>query len=1255
MVDPLTTSIVGWGFSAAGWLISPILTRFLNKCFDALGIDLPPYLLFRKHALFEKLENLQTILLPQLLILTEAAQQSPHRPLLKQWLQKLRYAFYEAEHVLGLVEYKRLEKEVNSFFPLETKFSAKKVKIKLFKFCSEKKKLVKSLENIEKIVNEATDKLVGLLNLSSNSINNSTHRPNVQYRETTSTSGSMVIGRDKDRDEIVKLLRENLLESSSNANCYSVIGIWGMGGSGKTTLAQYVCEYEKEANYFDLVIWAHVSQTFNVHAILKKISESAYMEPCPDFSSLEVLQSKVEEKLRGQRYFMVLDDAWCDKTVSEQEVDQLFAPLKAGKRGSKILVTSRIEEAAIILRAKNPVPLRELDKEQFLSLFMCKALGDTQIRNNHLEKRLLSIGEQIVAKLCRSPLAATTVAGQLRRRVPEPDFWLSILNTGLLNDTMGALYLSYQYLPPPLQRCFQFCSIFYKGQKFGHDHLVNLWIAEGFIEAEVSNEHMKDIANRYILELISSSFFQVDERQGNKYFMHDLMHDLAELVSEGECFRIENGNEKEIPTQTRHVSVLPNMLEEYMERICKLKYLCTIMVQPQLRFTGTKERVNLNALFMKSRQLRVVHIDGCLVEKNLESVLKLRNLRYLSVQFTIHGNSKSYNSLNQLYQLCVLDTGRQHISNVGRLISLHKLKEFHIERASGFEIKQLKHLTNLYGSLSIYGLHNVESKEEANQAKLSAKDLHKLKLYWGYESKDVLRDIDVETLEGLCPPPQIKELSIHGYTGKRFPSWISENNENIIHLKHLELSDCRGLEALKRINELCNLQYLTISNLPRLNSWEPLPLSVTKLKLDCLPIAFARKKDIEMLTSTRISRISDIVNFLDNTFGDNAYAAMEFNFDWVEEMMELSDNEQMVSTISKDIEKCLVKKLDNLIFQFTNTYDEQFFLPALEKLSIRSCFITDKILARSLKGLTSLTHVTLEDIITITCIPKEVLSLLNNIMVLEVYRCLLLKSIGGWDTHRSLQKFTIDFCPSLILQTSIDTKNCNNLELTSSLCILKEVMLDGCMPSDDILQGLISLKTLFVWNCPTIVDLHIGHLKSLVCLFVRDCPNIVSLRGCSELENLYSLDVTGCQKLECYSDTDKLPQLYKLYISRFSLVAQLISISGFSSLVILRFYKVQLEYFSPEECEVLHYLSSLEELNFLDCKLRSLPPLLCLLSLKKLSIRGCVNLIVLAELPPSTQTISILECNEEFTRSCKDTSHPNWHKISHIPKKNIER
>ena len=141
--------------------------------------------------------------------------------------------------------------------------------------------------------------------------------------------------------------------------------------------------------------------------------------------------------------------------------------------------------------------------------------------------------------------------------------------------------MSYQHLSPPLQRCFAFCSLFPKGHLFEHNHLVNLWIAEGFIETEDSNEHMKDIGNRYILELISSSFFQVGHNWDGKYYsMHDLIHDLAQDVSEGEYFRIESGEKKEIPAHTRHIYVENSMLREYGEKMWKLKDLRTIISVP---------------------------------------------------------------------------------------------------------------------------------------------------------------------------------------------------------------------------------------------------------------------------------------------------------------------------------------------------------------------------------------------------------------------------------------------------------------------------------------------------------------------------------------------------------------------------------------------------------------------------------------------------------------------------------------------------
>lgn len=229
------------------------------------------------------------------------------------------------------------------------------------------------------------------------------------------------------------------------------------------------------------------------------------------------------------------------------------------------------------------------------------------------------------------------------------------------------------------------------------------------------------------------------------------------------------------------------------------------------------------------------------------------------------------------------------------------------------------------------------------------------------------------------------------------------------------------------------------------------------------------------------------------------------------------------------------------------------------------------------------------------------------------------------------------------------------------------------MPPDDVFQALNFMKTLWVYNCPTIESPHFGLSKSLSSLHVENCVNLVSLRGLKELNNLQYLSVVGCHKLQCSFDAGKLPRVRELAISKLS-VLQLISIEGLSSLVSLTLDVAPQEDFTQEECEMLSHLSSLEKINFQFCKMQSLPNLLSLHSLKEfkiydchnltslselpssvenIDISHCQNLTSLSELPPSIQKICIYRCNAEFTRSCKDASHPNWHKISHIPKKSI--
>lgn len=103
MADPVTIgAAVGWGISAVGWVVSPIITKLLNKGFSYLSIDGA-----------EKLKALETKVL-HLELLMEAVEDSPRRYQLEELFQNLRSAFYEAEDILDDVEYYHLERQVSS-------------------------------------------------------------------------------------------------------------------------------------------------------------------------------------------------------------------------------------------------------------------------------------------------------------------------------------------------------------------------------------------------------------------------------------------------------------------------------------------------------------------------------------------------------------------------------------------------------------------------------------------------------------------------------------------------------------------------------------------------------------------------------------------------------------------------------------------------------------------------------------------------------------------------------------------------------------------------------------------------------------------------------------------------------------------------------------------------------------------------------------------------------------------------------------
>jgi hypothetical protein len=652
---------------------------------------------------------------------------------------------------------------------------------------------------------------------------------------------------------------------ANSAPCYSVVGIHGIGGSGKSTLAQLVCAREKKDVHFELVMWVHVSQEFGVDAIYMEMFEAATGTSCPQLKNRDTLQAMLEEKLHGKRFLLVLDDVWYnirDVTQSES-LQQILSPLQAGEAGSKILVTSRTEDALLALGATKQrcIPISVLDENVFCNLLMHYALHGVPA-DDHARRTLGDIGKDIAKKLKGSPLAARIVGGQLHIR-QNVEFWRSIRDRDLLNETMGALWWSYHHLREQVKRCFAFCSIFPRRHLLVRHELVKLWVAEGFARLTSEGEDMEDVCQEYFDELVSASFLQLKAKKNSHekdyYLVHDLLHDLAEKAAGSDCFRIENSWEQhgkfpavEVHPNVRHIFVQRYDEELITKKICQLYNLRTLIIGSGYSWETVGEQV-LKCMFKRLRKLRVLTIIakdfiGSDVSPTVPvpaCIGRLRHLRYLafrpcreargrrmilpatfaklchmqildfdSIKKVVFSSCEDISSLvNLRHVICFEDVD---LGSIGSLTSLRTMAAFDVKRGQGHELKQLGNLNKLRGQLLIGGLEKVESKAEALEANLASKEgLSTLELSWAWSGEAGL-EVQAEVLEGLCPPKDLKSLIIENYKGPRYPSWM--HNGGPKHVNHLQLSMCTQ-PGPELVGFCAHLRQIMISCC----SWDALP------------------------------------------------------------------------------------------------------------------------------------------------------------------------------------------------------------------------------------------------------------------------------------------------------------------------------------------------------------------------------------------------------------------------------------------------
>ncbi|XP_037453484.1 putative disease resistance protein RGA4 [Triticum dicoccoides] len=328
--------------------------------------------------------------------------------------------------------------------------------------------------------------------------------------ETCSFSDEpQIFGREKERKQLVQKLgvrahKRGRADGKERMVELPVLPIVGLGGVGKTTMAQQICNDAKVKLHFDCIIWTCVSDDFDIKRLTREILQHFGKDTPPD-TNLNILMTNLATNLKSKKFLLVLDDMWDDILKKGRVVWKRFCkPLENGLQGSVILVTTRSSEVADLVGTMNHNELAGLPDDILWNFFKLQAFGSQSSCN---DPELENIGKAILPKLKGSPLAAKTL-GRLLNRDINTRHWKYILESELwqleqdATDILPALRLSYMYLPPHLKRCFSICALYPKDHIFGKEFLVNIWTSHGYVQPQGASFCFDDLANR--------SFFQRD-------------------------------------------------------------------------------------------------------------------------------------------------------------------------------------------------------------------------------------------------------------------------------------------------------------------------------------------------------------------------------------------------------------------------------------------------------------------------------------------------------------------------------------------------------------------------------------------------------------------------------------------------------------------------------------------------------------------------------------------------------------------------
>nr|GMD66512.1 probable disease resistance protein At1g12290 isoform X2 [Ipomoea batatas] len=607
----------------------------------------------------------------------------------------------------------------------------------------------------------------------------------------------------------------------------SSIGVYGMGGVGKTTLVKHIHNQILQKMSGVRVYWVTVSHDFSIKKlqdyIARQIEGLEFVDGDEDQRAASLYEHLVKEKT-----VLILDDVW--KSIP---LEKLGSPHRI--EGCKFIITSRFLEVCRQNKCQELFKVETLNENEAWDLFKENLLFDGHtVLTKDIEKNAKNL-----AKKCGGlPLALNTIAASMRgvnddhiwRKVMDDDHILRNVMEPSEKDVFEILKFSYNRLvDPSLKECFLYCCLYGEDDHIWKDEIIMKFIAEGLCE-DIDDGHsiLNKLVNNFLLE------------EGKLFVkMHDLMREMALKMSKFmvkfELVEIPEG--KYWTTELKRISLSSSALKEIPNDFSPI---CDKLSTLNLRqtstsnfwgFSGIKEIPESFLLYMS--HLRVLDLSynnelkclpnsisnlenlcglflqGCGHISCLPAMTKMKKLRVLNIEdcYGIRELPQDMECLVSLQYLYMRGTSKDLEIPEGVISKLRNLKCIQMDKFGGLQSEDLNCLTHLQQFWSNF--------DELHKFNTLVKNLEYLKCYnICVSSSDFYR-------ESLPLDSDVKKVC---FTGIKFTLILLPTNIN-----SLEIDNCEGLNGEQIIENASNTGATPFRSLEELTLWSlPNLISVCK-------------------------------------------------------------------------------------------------------------------------------------------------------------------------------------------------------------------------------------------------------------------------------------------------------------------------------------------------------------------------------------------------------------------------------------------